>query len=209
MNAKKIMTVASVASLAAVASAEVMDRPKGIEIGERLTLRPYVSLSYTYDSNVDSAKHAKSGSTWVVNPGLGAEYKGDNWEIAGRAWYRYHAYNRYSKQLNESSFGENLTFKWADSLPNEKGWSVLLSESFTQIAQDDDMSDHSGRGIGLDRKTFQAAAVIERRINEHLHAAFDASYYMLDYENNVMEYATLYGWKRALAGGEIGYAASK
>ena len=47
------------------------------------------------------------------------------------------------------------------------------------------MSDHSGRGIGRDRKTFQAAAVVERRINEHLHAAIDASYYMLDYENNL------------------------
>ena len=209
MKFSALATAMVVSASVLTASADVVDRPSGFKIGERMTLRPYVSLSYTYDSNVDSAKHAKSGSTWVVNPGLGAEYKGDNWEIAGRAWYRYHAYNRYSKQLNESSFGENLTFKWADSLPNEKGWSVLLSESFTQIAQDDDMSDHSGRGIGRDRKTFQAAAVIERRINEHLHAAFDASYYMLDYENNVKEYATLYGWKRALAGGEIGYAASK
>ena len=191
------------------ASADVVDRPSGFKIGERMTLRPYVSLSYTYDSNVDSAKHAKSGSTWVVNPGLGAEYKGDNWELAGRAWYRYHAYNRYSNQLNESSFGENLTFKWANSLPNEKGWSVLLSENFSQIAQDDDMSDHSGRGIGRDRKTFQASGIVERRINERLHAAVNASYYMLDYDNNVKSYAPLYGWKRLLAGGEIGYAASK
>ncbi|MBR5549686.1 MAG: outer membrane beta-barrel protein [Kiritimatiellae bacterium] len=211
MNAKfsAFATAMVVSASVLTVSADVVDRPSGFKIGERMTLRPYVSLSYTYDSNVDSAKHAKDGSTWVVNPGLGAEYKGDNWEIAGRAWYRYHAYNRYSNQLNESSFGENLSFKWADSLANEKGWSVLLTESFTQIAQDDDMSDHSGRGIGRDRKTFQAAGIIERRINEHLHAAIDASYYMLDYENNVKDYAPLYGWKRALAGGEIGYAASK
>ena len=211
MNAKfsAFATAMVVSASVLTASADVVDRPSGFKIGERMTLRPYVSLSYTYDSNTDSAKHAKSGSTWVVNPGLGAEYKGDNWEIAGRAWYRYHAYNRYSKQLNESSFGETLTFKWADSLPNEKGWSILLSESFTQIAQDDDMTDHSGRGIGRDRKTFQASGVIERRINEHLHAAIDASYYMLDYDNNVKEYAPLYGWKRALVGSEIGYAASK
>ena len=211
MNIKffSLATTLVVSASVLTASADVVDRPAGFKIGERMTLRPYVSLSYTYDSNVDSAKHAKSGSTWVVNPGLGAEYKGDNWELAGRAWYRYHAYNRYSNQLNESSFGENLTFKWADSLPNEKGWSVLLSENFSQIAQDDDMSDHSGRGIGRDRKTFQAAAIVERRINERLHAAVDASYYMLDYENNVKSYAPLYGWKRALAGGELGYAASK
>ena len=211
MNIKfsAIATTMVVSASVLTASADVVDRPTGFKIGERMTLRPYVSLSYTYDSNVDSAKHAKDGSTWVVNPGLGAEYKGDNWELAGRAWYMYHAYNRYSRQLNESSFGENLSFKWADSLPNEKGWSVLLSESFTQIAQDDDMSNYSGRGIGRDRKTFQAAAVIERRINEHLHAAFDSSYYLLDYENNLKKYGDLYGWKRLLVGGEIGYAASK
>ena len=211
MNAKlsAFATTLVVSASVLTASADVIDRPNGFKIGERMTLRPYVSLSYTYDSNVDSAKHAKDGSSWVVNPGLGAEYKGENWEIAGRAWYRYHAYNRYSRQLNESSYGESLTFKWADSLPNEKGWSVLLSESFTQIAQDDDMSNYSGRGLGRDRKTFQTAGIIERRINERLHAALDASYYMLDYDNNVKKYAPLYGWKRALVGGEVGYAASK
>ena len=211
MNIKfsAIATTVVVSASVLTASADVVDRPTGFKIGERMTLRPYVSLSYTYDSNVDSAKHAKDGSTWVVNPGLGAEYKGDNWELAGRAWYRYHAYNRYSHQLNESSFGANLTFKWTDSLPNEKGWSLLLSEAFTQIAQDDDMSDHSGKGLGRDRKTFQAGAVLERRINERWHAAVEGSYYYLDYDNNVKEYATLYGWKRAVAGCEIGYAASK
>ena len=211
MNAKlfAFATTLVVSASVLTASADVIDRPNGFKIGERMTLRPYVSLSYTYDSNVDSTKHAKDGSSWVVNPGLGAEYKGENWEIAGRAWYRYHAYNHYSKQLNTSSYGETLTFKWADSLPNEKGWSVLLSESFTQISQDDDMSNYSGRGLGRDRKTFQTAGIIERRINERLHAALEASYYLLDYDNDVKKYAPLYGWKRALVGGEAGYAASK
>ena len=211
MNAKlsAFATTLVVSASVLTASADAIDRPNGFKIGERMTLRPYVSLSYTYDSNVDSTKHAKDGSSWVVNPGLGAEYKGENWEIAGRAWYRYHAYNHYSKQLNTSSYGETLTFKWADSLPNEKGWSVLLSESFTQIAQDDDMSNYSGRGLGRDRKTFQTAGIIERRINERLHAALEASYYLLDYDNDVKKYAPLYGWKRALVGGEVGYAASK
>ena len=200
-------TVVSV--LAQTVSADVVDRPTGFRVGERMTLRPYVSLSYTYDSNVDSSKHSRDGSTWVVNPGLGVEYKGENWELAGRAWYMYHAYDRYSHQLNESSYGENLTFRWADSLPNEKGWSLLLSENFTQIAQDDDMSEHNGRGIGRDRKTFQTAIALERRINERWHAAAEGSYYLLDYENNMKSYAPLYGWKRAVVGGEVGYAASK
>ena len=211
MNAKfsALATTLVVSASVMTAPADVIDRPSGFKIGERMTLRPYVALSYTYDSNIDSTKHSKAGSTWVVNPGLGVEYKGDNWELAGRAWYRYHAYNRYGKQLNQSSYGENLTFKWTDSLPSEKGWSVMLSESFTQIAQDDDMSNYSGRGIGRDRKTFQAAGVVERRINEHLHAAVDSSYYMLDYDNNVKKYAPLFGWKRLLVGGEAGYVLSK
>ena len=211
MNAKfsALATTLVVSASVLTASADVIDRPSGIKIGERMTLRPYVSLSYTYDSNVDSTKHAKDGSSWVVNPGLGAEYKGENWEIAGRAWYRYHAYNHYSHQLNTSSYGESLTFKWADSLSNEKGWSVLLSESFTQISQDDDMSNSSGRGLGRDRRTFQTAGLIERRINEHLHAAVNASYYMLEYDNNVKKYAPLYGWRRTLVGGEAGYVLSK
>ena len=208
----KVFAFATVSALSAsvlTAQAAVVDRPSGFKVGERMTLRPYVSLSYTYDSNTDSSRKSGDGSSWVVEPGLGAEYKGDNWEIAGRAWYSYHAYSRYGHQLNESSYGENLSFRWANSLPNERGWSAMFSESFSQIAQDDDMSEYSGRGIGRDRKTFQAGAVVERRINERWHSAAEASYYLLDYENNVTKYAPLFGWKRAVIGGEAGYAASK
>ena len=204
-----VSTTLVVSALALTAAADFVDRPRGFKIGERLTLRPYVSLSYTYDSNVDSSKHSKDASIWVVNPGLGAEYIDENWEVIGRAWYRYHGYSRYKSRLNQSSYGENLSFKWTDSLPNEKGWSVLLTESFTQIAQDDDMTEHNGRGIGRDRKTFQIAGIAERRINEHWHAAAEASYYYLDYDNNISEYAPLYGWKRTTVGGEVGYMASK
>ena len=194
---------------ALTASADIVDRPSGFKIGEHMTLRPYVSLSYTYDSNVDQTKHSKAGSTWVVNPGLAATYLAENWAVEGRAWYRYHAYNRYTHQLNESSYGESLAFKWADSLPNERGWGVRITESFSQVAQDDDMSNHNGRGLGRDRKTFQIAGIVERRINEHWHAAFEASFYYLDYDNDVEKYAPLYGWKRTTVGGEAGYAASK
>jgi hypothetical protein len=209
MKLTAISTTLVVSTLALTAAADFVDRPRGFKIGERLTLRPYVSLSYTYDSNVDSSKHSKDASIWVVNPGLGAEYIDENWEVIGRAWYRYHGYSRYKSRLNQSSYGENLSFKWTDSLPNEKGWSVLLTESFTQIAQDDDMTEHNGRGIGRDRKTFQIAGIAERRINEHWHAAGEASFYYLDYENNISEYAPLYGWKRTTVGGEVGYMASK
>ena len=113
----KVFAFATVSALSAsvlTAQAAVVDRPSGFKVGERMTLRPYVSLSYTYDSNTDSSRKSGDGSSWVVEPGLGAEYKGDNWEIAGRAWYSYHAYSRYGHQLNESSYGENLSFRWAN-----------------------------------------------------------------------------------------------
>ena len=206
---KSMITLASVATVAAVASADVMDRPQGIHFGEHLTLRPYVSLSYTYDSNVDSTKHSKEGSQWLVSPGIGAQYLSENWKVDGAAWYEYHAYNHYSHQLNSSSYGEFLNLNWADSLPNERGWRVMFNERFQQIAQDDDMSNDKGRGIGRDRKQFQANGIIERRLNEYWHADVESTYYLLDYDNDVSKYSYLYGWKRWTIGGEIGFAPSK
>jgi hypothetical protein len=186
-----------------------MDRPQGIHFGEHLTLRPYVSLSYTYDSNVDSTKHSKEGSQWLVSPGIGAQYLSENWKVEGAAWYEYHAYNHYSHQLNSSSYGEFLNLNWADSLPNERGWRVMFNERFQQIAQDDDMTNDKGRGIGRDRKQFQANGIIERRLNEYWHADVESTYYLLDYDNDVSKYSYLYGWKRWTIGGEIGFAPSK
>jgi hypothetical protein len=100
------------------ASAEYMDRPAGIKVGQRMTLRPYVALSFTYDSNVDSQRESTAGSSWVVNPGMGLEYRGENWQVAGSVWYQYHAYNNYSSQLDQSSYGEKLSFSWANSRPD-------------------------------------------------------------------------------------------
>ncbi len=207
---KRQFLVLSVTALCACfASAEVMDRPQGIKIGERMTLRPYVALHYTYDSNVDSTKDAESGSQWVVNPGLDLEYKGENWSLVGSAYYQYHAYNKYSSQLNESSYGESLKFNWTDALPGEKGWVLMFTERFRQIAQDDDMSNSHGRGVGRDRKEFTADGIIQRRLNAYWHAAAIGSYYMLDYDNNMSKYAPMYGWSRATIGGEVGFAPTK
>lgn len=210
MKKQLYLSVCAVAGiLSGSAFADVLDRPSGIKVGERMTLRPYVSLSCTYDSNPDSSRHSQAGTSWVVSPGMNAEYSGENWQISGGVWYSYHAYNEYVNQLNESSFGERLAFDWANSRPNERGWKLALTENFAQIAQDDDMTTHDGRGIGRDRKEIQAAGVLERRLNEYWHIAADANYYWLDYENNVREYAPLYGWSRWVAGGEFGCAPSK
>ena len=205
----KLFASAVVALATCVAMADVMDRPQGIKIGPRMTLRPYVSLSYTYDSNVDSMKHSKAGSQWCVSPGLNLTYMGDNWKVVGTIYYQYHAYNKYTRQLNSSSFGEELQFDWTNSKLDEAGWRALFSETFKQVAQDDDMSNHGGRGLGRDRKEFTANGNLERRLNESWHAGVLASYYYLDYDNNVNKYAQLYGWKRTTAGAEAGYAPTK
>lgn len=192
-----------------VAQAGDLERARGIKVGQKLTLNPYVSLSYTYDSNPDTYRKSDPGSNWEVQPGLNLIYADDNWSLAGGAWYSYHAYNKYPDQRNSSSYGERLNFKWADSLPNEQGWSLLLSESFQQVAEDDDMTYHGGRGLGRDRKQFSFDGTLERRVTEHFHAAPTVGYYLLDYENNAQKYGNLYGWKRLTVGGEAGYVLSR
>ncbi len=207
---KKSCLASAVAIAAISAQAGVMDEPNGFKfLNERLTLTPYVSFSYTYDSNIDSSKHSKSGSQWSVNPGVNGVYKGENWELNGAVFYAYHAYNRYTSQLNSSSYGERLSYTWASAAGDEPGWSVKLGQSFQQIAQDDDASNHDGRGIGRDRRQFQFDGIVSRRINRYFHAGLTGNYYMLDYDNDVHKYATMYGWKRATVGAEVGYTASK
>lgn len=209
MKSSKSFIIISAAALALAATAGELDRPQGYKIGQRLTLRPYVSMSYTYDSNVDSSKKSHHGSSWTVNPGIGVDYIADNWSIVGDAFYRYHAYNNYSSQLNSSSYGENLTFNWRNSAANERGWSLTASQHFEQVSQDDDMSNHGGRGYGRDRKEFRFDGAVERRWSQYVHTGLTAGYYLLDYENNVSSYAPLYGWKRTNVGVDAGYVASK
>ena len=205
---KKLIIVAALVS-ALAAQAEVMDRPTGFKIGQRMTVRPYVSMSYTYDSNVNSRERAKSGSSWVINPGFSADYKAENWSLEGGAFYQYHAYSNNSNNLNQDSYGQNLAYNWANSKTGERGWSLTLRESYQKISQDDDMSNHGGRGAGRDRTQFQFAAAVQRRITERWHADVEGTYYYLDYDNNSNKYAPMYGWRRWTAGGQMGYAASK
>lgn len=207
---KKIILMSITGALAMLSSAGTLDREPGIKIlNERMTLLPYVALSYTYDTNVDCTKAAKSGSQWVINPGMELKYQDDNWLIDAVAWYKYHAYNNYSSQLNSSSFGERLKWQWTNASNGGRGWTILFSEQFEQIAQDDNLSSLGGRGMNRDRKQFQAEGVISRRINQWWHGALRSDYYLLDYDNNVSEYAWLYGWSRLQLGLEGGCTLSK
>ena len=184
---KKIILMSITGALAMSASAGTLDREPGIKIlNERMTLLPYVALSYTYDTNVDCTKAAKSGSQWVVNPGMELKYEDDNWLVNALAWYKYHAYNNYSSQLNSSSFGERLKWQWTNASNGGRGWTILFSEQFEQIAQDDNLSSLGGRGMNRDRKQFQAEGVINRRINQWWHGALRSDYYLLDYDNKII-----------------------
>ena len=201
---KTVMLLAAFLACFAAVSAE--QEKSGIKIGQRLTLHPYVSLSYTYDSNVDSAKHSKSGSSWTITPGVNGNYADEQWEISGSVNYSYHAYNRYSKNLNSSSLREEISIGWKNSEANERGWSAKVGQHFSMISQDDDMSNSNGRGIGRDRDEWGVDGLIERRVNQHLHASVNASYYYLKYDNDVDKYAPMYGWKRANGGAQVGWA---
>lgn len=192
------------------AFAGAMDRPVGIKIGQRMTLKPYLSFAVTYDSNVDGRKDSAEDIIWLVNPGLGFEYRSDAWTVFANLWYQYNAYTKNNSQTeyDYGSYGEDVTIRWTDSLPGERGWSLMMSEKYLSMNSFDDMSDAEGRTYGRDRDEFKLAAAVQRRFTDKLHADINANYYWLDYNfnNNQNTSYGLYGWERWGIGAEVGYA---
>ena len=111
---RKLAICAAVGIMATGGFAEVLDRPSGIKIGQRMTLRPYVSLSATYDSNVN-AYNSSSGDNddviWTVNPAFSLDYKGENWSLLLNGYYNYRA---YSKNQNVNTYNQH---SWRDVTP--------------------------------------------------------------------------------------------
>lgn len=205
---KKSLLILSVAAIS-LAHAEEMDRPGGIKIGTRMTLMPYVNFTFTHDSNVGSLRDNDDGQSWSINPGANLAYNAENWHLTGSLYYQYHAYSSgYSHELNSSSFGESLNYSWSNA-QGGKGWSLMLSESYQMISQDDDASNDGGRGVGRDRNQATVAGMLERSFNERIHGGVNASYYYLHYDNKVGKYAPLYGWRRWTVGLESGYVVNK
>ena len=213
MYNKKILTFAAfVSSMASVvlAGESIAAKPTGFRFfNNHLTIKPYVSLSYTYDSNIDTAKHANDDSIFMVSPGVDFEWRGDRWSLVGSLWYRYNAYCDYSDEMGENSYGESLKYNWTNSKQGEKGWSLVLAERYAYISQNDSLNSGDGRGIWRDRERFDASAAIERRFTERWHADLMGQYNWLDYKNDTGKYAPLYGWQQFSAGLEAGFAASK
>jgi len=205
---KKALVALSVLA-ALVARADMMDKPSGVQVGQRMTIRPYVSLYYTWDSNVRSSTEGDSFSSLNISPGLTLAYRADNWSVMGSAYYQYHCYPDNSQNLNQHSYGENLAFTWTNSREGGPGWSLALRENLQKISQDDDMTNDGGKGVGRDRWQMQFAGTLQRRITERWHADVNATYYYLDYDNATSSYAPLYGWSRWTAGAQAGFVASK
>jgi hypothetical protein len=209
---KLTFTTAVAASLAAsvfAAGGSEADKPQGFRFfNQHLTIKPYVALSYTYDSNFDTTHKAESDSIFCVNPGAEFVWKSDRWSLAGTAWYRWNTYVHNNGNMGENSYGESLSYKWATSRPDEKGWTLMLGERYQYINQSDGLDTRSGRGIWRDRQSLDLNGVLERRFTERWHADLLGQYTWLDYKNDTGKYAPLYGWSEWAVGAEAGYAAS-
>ena len=208
---KKLILALGLTVLGFAATATVQDRSGGFRIGQRTLLRPYVSFSYTYDSNADSSsKNSKGSHSFSVSPGFNLDYNGDQFEVNAAAWYQYHAYTRYADSRNNHTYGETLTFSWHDGPTAESdAWSFLLSESYSRISQDDDMMNDGGRGVGRDRDQFNVNATLNRNFTEKFHGSVYGGFYLINYDNDTSAYAPMYGWNRWTAGAETGYRLSR
>ena len=205
------LTVATFSVIPALIAGEsVADKPQGFRFfNQHLTIKPYVSLSYTYDSNVDTSRHAESDSIFCIQPGADFEWKGERWALVGSLWYRRNAYCEYANEMGENSWGESLAYKWTTSKQDERGWSLVLAEKYRYTDQSDALGSGDGRGIWRDREAFDVSGAIQRRFTERLHAEVMAQYNWLDYKNDTGKYAPLYGWSEWAVGAQAGYAASK
>ena len=205
------LTVATFSVIPALIAGEsVADKPQGFRFfNQHLTIKPYVSLSYTYDSNVDTTRHAESDSIFCIQPGADFEWKGERWALVGSLWYRRNAYCEYANEMGENSWGESLAYKWTTSKQNERGWSLVLAEKYRYTDQSDALGSGDGRGIWRDREALDISGAIQRRFTERLHAEVMAQYNWLDYKNDTGKYAPLYGWSEWSVGAQAGYAASK
>ncbi len=179
--------------------------PTGFRFGEHLTIKPYLNVAYTYDSNLDTTHHGEDDSIFSVTPGANAEWKGDRWSLSGNAWYRYKHYAKNNSEMGEDSYGEGLTYKFASSEPNQKGWSLMLAERYQNISASDSINSGDGRGIWRDRERINATAALERRFSSRFHMGVMGQYDWLDYKNG-SGYAPLYGWSSWSTQLEGGYA---
>lgn len=208
---QKLFLIVALTGALLSANAEILDRPGGIKIGQRMTLRPYVSFSASYDSNVGSRNNDAEGDLmWTISPTLGLSYNAETWSLLLNGYYNYNAYAKGSNnEHNQHSYGQDLRWNWESSGGDEKGWSLVLGETFRQITMADDMTLADGRGYTADSRQIQLSGALQRRFGNNWHGDINGSYYWLDYMNDTTQYNSFYGWQRWTVGAEVGYAASR
>ena len=185
-------------------------RPTGFRFfNNHLTIKPYVSFSYTYDSNIDTTHHSVDDSVFAVSPGAEFVWRGEKWALTGSLWYRYRYYCEYNHDMGENSYGENLAYTYSSSEKNEKGWTLMLSERYGFYNSSDDLTSRNGRGVWRDRETIDAQGVLERRFTERWHADVQGQYNRIDNKNKTAHYVPLNGWSQYGARIQAGYAASR
>jgi len=197
--------------LAGSSFGELLERSGGVKIGDRMTLRPFVSMSFTYDSNVSSSNDDGDGDMmFSISPHLSLAYDAENWSLLLSGYYNYHQYFRSENGAYcHHSFGEDLRWNWSNSLGAEKGWSLTIGQSFRQINASDDLTLDNGQNYGGDSRQIQFAGAVQRRINEFWHGDANADYYWLDYLDDAQSSAAYYGWSRWRVGLEGGFAPSQ
>ena len=170
-----------------------------------LTVSPYVNLEAAYDSNVNYGQGSGGGRQEEVgdtiltfSPGVDLTYNGNEWGLAGNAWYGYDRYTDEDR-LNADRYGESLKF-WRESA---KGWRMVLGESYVKSAQNDSIMD-GGNGLWRDREQFDLTGALSYQLSEKTGLTLSGMYSDLSYQNDEDQNAApLYGWQEYTIGLEV------
>ncbi len=154
-----------------------------------LAIKPYVNLTYRYNSNVDSDKTDTDASSFTVNPGVDLDYTGNNWGLDANGFYSYQWYKTYN-ELNSERYGEKAKI-WFDS--DSETWKLVFGESYVRKQEDDSLVD-GGRGIYRDSEQLEFSGAFSYELSEYTGIKIGAMYTDLDYKRNGNKYVPLYGW---------------
>lgn len=182
-----LTTAASCCLMVGVAAAASDAEHNGFHYND-LSIRPYVNLTYRYNSNVDSDKAENDDSSFTVNPGVDLSYTGNNWGVSGKGFYSYRWYKTYD-ELNSERYGENAKIYFE----SERGWKLAFGESYVRKQEDDSIVD-GGRGIYRDSEQLEFSGAFSYQLSEYTGIALSAMYTDLDYKRTANKYAPMYGW---------------
>jgi len=179
-------------------AAEAQVASQGFRYGN-LSLSPYVSLEYLYDSNIIYDHNKYGDSVFRVSPGLDLKYQGMDWGVLANAWYSHSWYHKYDVK-DYDRWGERL------SLYREATkWKLVVTQGYTESDQNDSLQLDGGDGVWRNRSQFDVNAVFSYDINERLSASVNALFTDMWYGNSTGQYRDLYGYMHWGFGLEIAH----